>query len=110
MNNTPDSPAKPPDDRMDQGGNYWALFTPGIWKVLHAVLHFVAIELACKMAGHFVQHGAVGGVAGGDFQRHDLAFVSQEKLPLYLSFFEFVHGARRRGKALLGALLAALVV
>jgi hypothetical protein len=38
MNNTPDSPAKPPDDRMDQGGNYWALFTPGIWKVLHAVL------------------------------------------------------------------------
>ena len=23
---------------MDQGGNYWALFTPGIWKVLHAVL------------------------------------------------------------------------
>jgi hypothetical protein len=38
MNNTPDSPAKPPDDRMDQGGNYWTLFTPGIWKVLHAVL------------------------------------------------------------------------
>ena len=23
---------------MDQGGNYWTLFTPGIWKVLHAVL------------------------------------------------------------------------
>ena len=22
---------------MDQGGNYWTLFTPGIWKVLHAV-------------------------------------------------------------------------
>src|SRR6478609_2816997 len=38
MNNTPDSPAKPPDDHMDQGGNYWTLFTPGIWKVLHAVL------------------------------------------------------------------------
>jgi zinc/manganese transport system substrate-binding protein len=38
MNNTPDSPAKPPDDRMDQGGNNWTLFTPGIWKVLHAVL------------------------------------------------------------------------
>src|SRR6185437_12644217 len=42
MNNTPDSPAKPPDDRMDQGGNYWTLFTPGIWKVLHAVLHRTA--------------------------------------------------------------------
>src|SRR3954453_8726359 len=38
MNNTPDSPAKTPDDRMDQGGNYWTLFTPRIWKVLHAVL------------------------------------------------------------------------
>ena len=23
---------------MDQGGNNWTLFTPGIWKVLHAVL------------------------------------------------------------------------
>ncbi len=22
---------------MNQGGNYWTLFTPGIWKVLHAV-------------------------------------------------------------------------
>ncbi len=35
--------------------------------------------------------------------------VSQEKLPLHLAFFEFVHNARRRGKALLGALVAALV-
>ncbi len=35
--------------------------------------------------------------------------ISQEKLPLYLSFFEFVHNARRRGKALLGTLVAALV-
>jgi len=31
------------------------------------------------------------------------------RLPLYLGFFGFVHDARRRGKALLGALLAALV-
>ncbi len=36
--------------------------------------------------------------------------ISQEKLPLYLGFFEFVHNARRRGKALLGALIAALVM
>ena len=36
--------------------------------------------------------------------------ISQEKLPLYLGFFQFVHNARRRGKALLGALIAALVV
>ena len=35
--------------------------------------------------------------------------LSQEKLPLYLGFFEFVHNARRRGKALLSALLSILV-
>ena len=35
--------------------------------------------------------------------------ISQEKLPLYLSFFQFVHNARRRGRALLGELVAALV-
>ena len=35
--------------------------------------------------------------------------VSQEKLPLYLGFFEFVHNIRRRGKALLGALIDLLV-
>ena len=32
--------------------------------------------------------------------------ISQDKLPLYLGFFQFVHNARRRGKALLGALVA----
>jgi transposase len=36
--------------------------------------------------------------------------ISQEKLPLYLGFFEVVHNARRRGRALLGTLIAALVV
>ena len=35
--------------------------------------------------------------------------ISQNKLPLYLGFFEFVHNARRRGKALLSALVATLV-
>jgi transposase-like protein len=35
--------------------------------------------------------------------------LSQEKLPLYLGFFQFVHNTRRRGKALLGALVSALV-
>jgi transposase len=35
--------------------------------------------------------------------------VSQEKLPLDLGFFEFVHNARCRGKALLGELVTALV-
>jgi len=30
-------------------------------------------------------------------------------LPLYLGFFEFVHNVRKRGKALLGALISLLV-
>jgi transposase-like protein len=36
--------------------------------------------------------------------------ISQEKLPSYLGFFAFVQNARRRGKALLGALVTAPVV
>lgn len=35
--------------------------------------------------------------------------ISQEKLPWYLGFFEFVHNIRRRGKALLHSLLAILI-
>ncbi len=35
--------------------------------------------------------------------------ISQEKLPLYLGFFEFVHNAKKRGKVLLGALLETLL-
>jgi len=35
--------------------------------------------------------------------------MSQEKLPLYLGFFAFVHNVRKRGKALLHALIALLV-
>jgi transposase len=35
--------------------------------------------------------------------------ISQDKLPLYLGFFQFVHNARQRGKALLSALVGALV-
>ena len=35
--------------------------------------------------------------------------ISQERLPVYLAFFEFVHNARRRGKALLSSLFSTLV-
>jgi len=34
---------------------------------------------------------------------------SQEKLPIYLGFFQFVHNVRKRGKQLLVALIGALV-
>lgn len=35
--------------------------------------------------------------------------ISQEKLPIYLGFFQFIHNARKRGKALFSALVGALV-
>jgi len=35
--------------------------------------------------------------------------ISQKKLPIYLGFFEFVHNARKRGKALLDGLLNTLL-
>jgi transposase-like protein len=35
--------------------------------------------------------------------------ISQEKLPIYLGFFEFVHNAKKRGKALLGSLVQLLI-
>jgi transposase len=35
--------------------------------------------------------------------------ISQEKLPLYLGCFEFVHNVRKRGKALLPALIELLI-
>lgn len=35
--------------------------------------------------------------------------ISQDKLPLYLGFFEFVHNLRKRGKTLLPSLLECLL-
>jgi len=35
--------------------------------------------------------------------------ISQEKLPCYLGFFEFIHNVRKRGKALLHSLIELLV-
>ena len=35
--------------------------------------------------------------------------ISQEKLPLYLAFFEFIHNVRARGKSVLGALMGLLL-
>jgi transposase-like protein len=35
--------------------------------------------------------------------------ISQEKLPIYLGFFQFVHNVRKRGNQLLAALVSALV-
>ena len=35
--------------------------------------------------------------------------VAQDKLPLYLAFFQFVHNSEKRGKAPLTALVEAIV-
>jgi len=35
--------------------------------------------------------------------------ILQDKLPLYLGFFQFIHNARRCGKTPLGTLIAGLV-
>jgi transposase len=35
--------------------------------------------------------------------------ISQEKLPLYLGFFEFIHNVRARGKNVLGSLIGLLL-
>jgi len=35
--------------------------------------------------------------------------ISQDKLPLYLGFFEFIHNVRKRGKTLLPSLLECLL-
>jgi transposase-like protein len=35
--------------------------------------------------------------------------ISQEKLPIYIGFFEFVHNVKKRGKALLRSLVQLLV-
>ena len=35
--------------------------------------------------------------------------ISQEKLPSYVGFFEFIHNVRKRGKSLLGSLVYLLV-
>jgi hypothetical protein len=36
--------------------------------------------------------------------------ISQKKLPIYLGFFEFMHNAKKRGKALLGITIGKFVV
>ena len=54
MDNTPDSPAKTPEGYTTQGGNFWTLITPEIWKVLHAVL-----QMLDKLLHHRVYLGHI---------------------------------------------------
>ena len=49
---------------------------------LVADVALVRVKLACQAACHIIQHGAVGGVARGDLQRHDLALVVDDEVQL----------------------------
>jgi hypothetical protein len=44
-----------------------------------------------------------------EFTLHTHRSISQEKLPIYLGFFDFIQNVRKRGKALLHALLQTLL-
>jgi hypothetical protein len=47
-----------------------------------ADIALVGVKLAYQALGHLVQRGAVGGVAGGDFQCHDVALVVDHEVQL----------------------------
>jgi hypothetical protein len=72
MCNTQDAPAKKPDDRMNQGGNYWTLFTPGIWKVLHAVFHSF-LGRATRDKNGIIEHVWCGSHLRGLFRTRNRA-------------------------------------
>src|SRR3954467_14011730 len=55
---------------------------PELGEQLAADIALVGVELAPQVAGDLVEHGAVGGVAGGDLQRHDLALVVDHEVQL----------------------------
>ncbi len=57
------------------------------------------------------KRGGSGGAAGWQARRAAARWrkTSRPSLAWYLGFFQFVHNARRRGKALLSALIAGLV-
>lgn len=74
MDNTPDSPAKTPEGYTTQGGNFWTLITPEIWKVLHAVLQTHRNELVRVFTTSRGQR-VIGMVTPEGPQVAELAFV-----------------------------------
>ena len=68
MDNTPDSPAKTPEGYTTQGGNFWTLITPEIWKVLHAVLQLKDFLCSSRSPGRIDAHpfGALFAAVGAN--------------------------------------------
>lgn len=77
----------------------------------------VEVDEVYVVAGHkgqpdeVAKRGSSGGAAGWQARRAAARWrrTSRPSLAWYLGFFQFVHNARRRGKALLSALIAGLV-
>ncbi len=89
MDNTPDSPAKTPVGYTTQGGNYWTLITPEIWKVLHAVLHKWACAqcetlMQAPVPAHVIDKGIpTNGLLAHVLIAHVLIAKYLDHLPLY---------------------------
>jgi len=64
MINTPDSPAQTLDDRIILGGNFWTLFTQGIWELLPAVLHFriLSDNYCIQRRTHHIKSSVISGL------------------------------------------------
>ena len=71
--------------------------------------HFPSIEPVLQLSSvpKSRPHSVDGG--GSLNMRAWRCLSDNRRYALYLGFFQFVHNARRRGKALLGELVAALV-
>ena len=84
-------------------------------------MHKVAESTVCHAAGEFARDDDGDGICEVHVNTLEGFWsllrswlrphrgISQEKLPLYLGFFEFVHNVRRRGKALLESLVGLLL-
>src|SRR3954470_13802941 len=60
-----------------------------------ADIALVGVDLAGQALGDLIEHGAVGGVARGDLQRHDLALVVDHEVQL--ETIEPAHGGLAAG-------------
>jgi len=85
----------------------------GIWGYDHPPVHHGQGEYASDEAGdgfgavHVPTMEGLWSLLRSWLRPH--RGIAQEKLPLYLGFFAFVHNARKRGKALLHGLIELLV-
>jgi transposase-like protein len=64
-------------------------------------LYFLILNLSTRQIAQELNLNKDDALAGSDTWLRPHRGISQEKLPLYLGFSEFVHNVRKRGEALL---------